>query len=149
MELNLLARSGLQVNALEAAQCTQGCAGYVGKLQVYLRDLVSLELSNVGYCRANSEGIGWTDRRGRQGQATVLERRVAQSIAEGPQRLLLEVPVGAALHGVIFEVRQLVHVLIERNGQASGWVVAAAQGGGNRCSTLFAWVPGFQDRVGM
>ncbi len=85
----------------------------------------------------------------REREPAVLECRIAESVAEGPQRLAFEVAVGPVRHRVVLEVGQLVHVLVERHGQPACGIVFAAQGLGDRRAAFFAGVPGFQNRVRM
>ena len=53
--------------------------------------------------------------------------RVAQPVAEGIERRAFEVAVGAALHRVIFERRQLVDALVESYRQPARGIVAAGK----------------------
>ena len=56
LELDLLARSRLQMDALKSAECAPRRTGHVGKLQVQLDDFISGNLSSV---RDRDGGMQW------------------------------------------------------------------------------------------
>src|ERR1039458_1247426 len=79
-------------------------------------------------------------------ELAVGEGRVAQAVAERVQGLALEIAVGAALHTVIVEGRQLVGGLVEGDGKASGGVVIAEQDIGDGGAAGLARIPRLEQR---
>src|ERR1700757_1208787 len=101
------------MNALKSAKCADGRAGNIGKLQIELHDFVSRDLAGIRNRNGGIQRAARIERCLRQSEIAVLESRVAEAVSEGPERLALEVPVGATLHRVILEVRQLMDIFIE------------------------------------
>ncbi len=83
------------------------------------------------------------------GEFAVGECGVTEAVAEGIERSALEVAVGAALHRVILEGRQLAYVLVKGDGEAAGGIVLAGESLGHGRAALFARIPGFEDGVGV
>ncbi len=98
LELDLLARSGLQVDALKSAECAPRRTGHVGKLQVELDDFISGNLSSVCDCDGGVQWITGVEWGVRQREIAVSECCVAEAESERPEWFALEVAVGAPLH---------------------------------------------------
>src|SRR5215469_17955553 len=133
MEVNLLHGAWIQMNALESAKSANGRAGHIGKLQIELYHFIAGDFSRVRDSDGGVEGIARVDRRVRQGQIAVAEGRITEAKSERPQRLALEVAVGASVHRVVLKMGQLVNILIKRHRQTPGGIVLPAQRLGN-CS---------------
>ena len=71
---------------------------------------------------------------------------VAEPEAERKQ-VIGGVAVGAAVHGIILEIAQVVRVFIERHGEFSRRVVVSKKHIGNRQTARFTGVPGLKDRI--
>src|SRR4029077_5552134 len=87
--------------------------------------------------------------RARQLHAAVFEGRVTQSMPESVERFASEVAIRTVLHGVVFEVGQLLDAFVEGDGQPSSRIVDSGQRLSDRGSAFFAGVPGIDDGVGM
>lgn len=104
LEMNLLARARIEVNALEATQRKEGRAFHGWELEVELHDFIARRFACVGHRDVGGDRIARINRWLREAQVAVTEFRVAQSIAKGIERRAFKVPVGAALHRVILEI---------------------------------------------
>ncbi len=89
------------------------------------------------------------ERAGGQREIAIRESCIAETVAEGIERLALEIAIRAAIHGVVFEVGQLAHVFVERDGETAGGVVFAGEGVSYGRAALFAGIPRIEDRVNM
>ena len=70
---------------------------------------------------------------------------VAQPVAEGEERLAAEVAVGAPLHAIVLEGRQVVHRPVEGDRQPPAGVVVAEEHVGQRLAAGLARIPGLDD----
>src|SRR5215467_882314 len=79
----------------------------------------------------------------------VIERRKAQTVAEGVERLLGEVAISAAVHAVAAKGWKLGDGFVKSDRQSSGRIVIAGKNVGDSDATFFAGIPGFEDRGGV
>ena len=95
-----------QVHAVKPAELADRVArGGVGIAQVQLHDLIAGALAGVGHLDLDGQRLVGGNRCLAQPQVVISERRVAQPVAEGVERLAPEVAVGAVRHRVIAERR--------------------------------------------
>src|SRR5579859_5165649 len=57
----------------------------------------------------------------------ITEFRITEAVPEGPQRSAIEISIGAIVHGIIVERRQVVHASVERDGQTARWVIHSSE----------------------
>src|SRR5581483_3071878 len=145
--MHLLGCPRLEVNALEAAESQQRRTFHRREFQIELHDFVSRHSSRVANGYIRREGITRLHRRLREAEIAVTEGRVTQAIAEGIQRLSVEVAVGAAFHRIVLKVGKLADILVEGYRKAPRRIVLAAQGLGNCRSAFLSGIPRFQDGV--
>ena len=131
--------------AAESAQRLDGAVGIAFATQVHLHHFVTVH--GTGIVEGNRQFQRFT---AFQGIAfglhlSIAEGCITQSVAEGEERLLLQVAVGTPLHIVILKVGQLGRVAIEGDGQPSAGVVAAEQCLGYGLSAGLSRVPCLQD----
>ena len=124
-------------------------ARHIGEAQIELRHFVAGDLPGIGHRNIGGKWIAGLDGVGRHGQSAVSEGGVTQAVAEGIERLALEVAISAALHRVIFKGRKLVDAGIERDRQASGGIVAAGESLRHCRAALFARIPRIENGVGV
>src|SRR5690242_11701071 len=115
------------MDTTEAAQRTDGSTVNVGKAQVKLHYLVAGKLAAVRDGDGCIDRLSGFDLRLRQGQPAVTECRVAEPVAERPQRHAGEIAIGPPFHRVILELRKLVDVRVKCDGQPSARIVGATQ----------------------
>src|SRR5215472_15822484 len=115
LEVHLLACSGVQTNPLETPQSEARDALDAREFEIQLHHLIASNISSVRH--RHTGGNRLSSRNGLSGdtQIAVAEFRVAQPIAKRIQRFAREVPIRPVCHPVVFEVRQLVNALVERN----------------------------------
>src|SRR5579871_2080450 len=101
----MLLFSRLDRNTRESAQCLERSAVHLWKSDVHLNDFIAIPLARVLYVDLDVQRIASLQLRARKFQPTVFEVGVAQSVAEGIERLSREVAIRAVLHGVIFKLR--------------------------------------------
>ncbi len=147
-EGDLAAGSGGDVHALKADERVDGAALLRG-LEVGFDDFVAAELAGVGDGDGCGERVAGLECVCRELDRAVLERGVAQAVAEAPERLAGEVAVGAVLHRVVGEWRNAVERGIEGDGQAAGGVVESGERARDRGAALDAGIPGFKNRSGV
>ena len=82
-------------------------------------------------------------------QTAISEFRIAQAIAEGIKRLAGEIAIGAALHAVIVERRQLIHACVKSHRQMPGRIVVARQGLADGGAAFLARIPGIENGIGI
>ena len=76
-----------------------------------------------------------------------LEFCVAQPVAEGIQRSAFKVPVGPVGHGIILEVRQLLHAVVEGQRQLPAGIHLAEQNARQGSASGLSGIPGENLRV--
>src|SRR5438132_3760567 len=101
------------MDALESAKSAGGGAGEVRKFQVKLHHLLARNSPGICHRDGSLQRVAGIDRGIRQSEVAVAESGIAQAISKRPERLAFEVTVGASLHRVVLEVRQLVNIFIE------------------------------------
>ena len=116
-------------------------------LDVQLDYLVAIHLPGVAHLDGHSDRIAVRNLIGAQLQIRVGKACIGQAIAERIQRLRRQIAVGAALHRIIVEVRQLVRGVVERDGQTSGRAVIAEQQLCHSVTALCARIPRVHNRV--
>src|SRR6202044_2479536 len=136
VKFDLLTGVRRQMDALKATQRPNRSARNVRKFQVELDDFVPRDRAAVGYRNGDIQRIAGIDWRLRYSHRVILELRIAEAVSERPERLALEVAISAPFHRVVFERRQLLHILVECDRQTPGRIVSAAQGLGNRRPAL-------------
>src|SRR5690242_8367268 len=124
------------MDPLKTAKSTDGGAGNIRELEVELHNFISRNFAGIGHRNGSMQRIASVDGLIRKIQIAIAECRVAESISKCPERLTLEVAICPAFHRVVFEVRQLVHIFVERDWQAAGGIVFATQGLSD-CSAAF------------
>ena len=72
---------------------------------------------------------------------------IAEAEAEGEQRLSLEETIGASFHGIVLKIGQLLHVLIEGDGQFPGRRYVAKEHIRDGRTSFLSGIPGLQDGV--
>src|SRR6188768_550601 len=72
----------------------------------------------------------------------VCEARVREAVAEGIQRLTLQIAVGPALHPVVGELGHILQAARERDGQTPGGGIVAEQHIRERAPARLPWIPG-------
>src|SRR5450631_1281296 len=137
------------MNALESAQCADWRARDIGKPEVKLHYFSTGNFSGICDSDRSVQWVSRTDRQIRQSEIAVAKGRITQAISELPQRIAFEVAVRAAFHRIVFEMRQLVNILVKRNRKASCRIVFAAQGLSDCCSALLSGIPGFENGIGV
>src|SRR6185312_3822677 len=85
----------------------------------------------------------------RQDQLIVLERRIAQAIAECPKWLALEVTIGPPSHRIVLEVRQLADILVESDWQPTRRIDLPTQSRRDRGAALLTGIPSLENRISM
>ena len=92
-----------------------------------LHDLFAIARPAVAQADGQLHGGTCLDVFGREFRLTIIECRIAQSVAEREKRFAAEIAIGTSLHPVILEVGQLCLILVECYGQASCRVVITEQ----------------------
>src|SRR5579863_339243 len=105
-EVNLLACSGIEVNALESAERNIWRARDWRKFQVELHHFVARNFSGIRHSNIGVNRISGIDRGVRQCEIAVTELRITETIAKRIKRFAAEIAVGAVRHRIIFEIRQ-------------------------------------------
>ena len=123
LEAHLLRFAWVQVNALEAAQGAQRRSRHTREAEVKLRNLIACLLSGIRNCHFRRQRGTCIDRSLGKRLILVRESCVAQAIAKRVQRLALEVAIGAVLHRIIFEGRQLIQSGVERHRQPARGII--------------------------
>ncbi len=62
-------------------------------------------------------------------------------------RTFMSAPKPRSKRRIVFKMRKLADIFVERDGKTSGGIVLAAQGFSDRGSAFLAGIPGFQDGV--
>src|SRR5437660_5055893 len=114
-QLHMLLLAGFQMNALEPAQRLQRRVRYLREADVELSHFVAVPLARVLNVHLDVQRTARLQLRVRQFHPAIFEGGVTQAVAEAIQGLAREIPVGAVLHVVVFEVRQLLGAFVERN----------------------------------
>src|SRR5689334_19407260 len=126
LEVHLLTRARIEVDALESTESDAGSSLNCRKLEIELHDLVSRNLACVGHSHIGAYGVSRGNALLSQAQVAVTELRVAEAVTERIKRLAGEVAVGPVRHTVVFEVGQLVHARVERKRKPTCGVVFSA-----------------------
>ena len=72
---------------------------------------------------------------------------IAEAEAEGEQRLSLEETIGASFHGIVLKIGQLLHPLVEGDGQFPGRRYVAKEHIRDGRTSFLSGIPGLQDGV--
>src|ERR1039457_2375648 len=135
-EIDFAGFAGTQMDALESAELAHGVVRPAGAGGIKLDHFVALAGGRVpdvdGNLRAAGRALGV--------KGGIVELGVGEAEAERVKRVALEIAVRAALHGIVFEGRQLFGTAIKSDGQAAGRVVDAGQGLGDGGAGFFASV---------
>src|SRR3546814_6378318 len=83
------------------------------------------------------------------GQRPIVEIRVAEAVAERIDGRAGEIAIGAPLHRIIVERRQIVDTAIKSQRQAPRRIRPPGQDISHRGAAGLARIPGFEDRGGM
>ena len=141
--------SGIDVDTFECLQRFDGSRRIVLDSLCNLSRFVSIAFAGVAEFEAERHVIGFGDRRRGRLCVAIFEGRIAQAIAERIDRLFRHVTIGAALHVVVAEVRQLVDGFIECDGQTTCGIVIAEEHIGNGRAGFLTTVPSIDDGVGL
>ncbi len=136
------------MNALEADELSDGCLVAARLREVELCDFVAGEVAVVAEVGFDGDVVAGVNGR-RHVETAVGEGGVAEAVAEGVERLAGEVAVGAALHGVVVEGRELLERGVEGEREAACGVVVAGESFGDGGAACFAGIPGFEDGGGV
>src|ERR1022692_5145035 len=112
------------MDPLKSAELPDGIVGCPGAAHVKLHDLIAFMRGTVLHAHGDLRAF----RRPVCAKPGILERGIAQAEAEAVEGIATEVTIGAALHRIIFEWRQLVDSLIEGDWKAAGGVVDSGDG---------------------
>jgi hypothetical protein len=140
------ALAGAERRARERGQpAARGVRRCTGLRQIDLHDLVAGALAGVLDVHRDGGVLSRLELRGND-EVRVAERRVREAVAEGVERRLLDVAVGAAAHGVVLEGRQVLLRAVDGDGQPAAGADVAEEDLGDRRAALLARIPGVQDR---
>src|SRR5271157_1915841 len=123
------------MDPLKGSQRAERNALHIREAEVQLGHLVSAAVAGVGHGHVYWERLACLHR-SRQGESSVSKCGVAEPIAERVERYSLKVSIGAALHRVDLEERQLAHIFVEGHGQPARGVILVGEGLGHSCATL-------------
>src|SRR5262252_10455963 len=113
------------MDALESGERADRRAVNAGMREIKLDDFITRDGSGVRDAHGSCDGRAGGDLVRSNSCVGVVERRKAQAIAEGIERLFGEVAIGAAVHAVAAEWRDLGDGLIESNRQSASGIVIA------------------------
>src|SRR6185437_12068231 len=93
LEMYLLARTRLQMNALESAKRNPRSSFHRREFEIELDNLIAGELAGVGDGHVGVHGLPGRNRRGGDADVAIRELRVAESVSEGIERLAREIAI--------------------------------------------------------
>src|SRR4051812_8008948 len=108
MEVNLLARAWVQVNALEPTKSNPRNSLDCREIEIKLDNFIPGELAGIGHRHVRIHRLPSSHPICRNAELAVGKFCVAEPVSKWIERLAREIAIGAICHSVIFEVRQLV-----------------------------------------
>src|SRR5215472_5685759 len=147
-DANLRRLAGIEVHAGESSKDAQWSFEGPWLREVEFDDLVADRgacILHCGFDRCRLSRFHWR----RRLHLAVREGGVTEAVAESVERLAFEVAIGAALHRVVLEGGQLAEGCVEGEWKASCGIVVAGERFGDCGTAFFAWIPCFEDGLGI
>ena len=134
------------MNAFESTQGITGTFLITRTSQINLNHLFSITLSDITYRNSQYYIFTFGDCILAQFSFSISKVSITQPVTEWKKWLLLHISIGTPLHGIVFKVRQLIHILIESDRQASTGIILSPKSINDSCTTRLSRIPCLQNR---
>src|SRR5439155_24872141 len=139
----------IEMDALESSERANRRALDARMSEIKLHNFVAWCGTTVGYANGNSDCAVRGDLSQADLRVGIIEGRKTQPVAERIERLLGEVAIRAAGHGIVSKRRKLHDGLIKCHRKSSRRIVIAGKNIRDGRATLLTGIPGFDDGGGV
>src|SRR5690606_1925595 len=116
-------------------------------MEIYLSHFLPIPVPGTAYRNGQADGLSRLYTRLIEAGRPVGKGGITQAISNRKEGFLIHITVRATSHIIIFEVRQLLYIFVERYRQTASRIVITKEHIGDGLTARLPRIPGLQDRL--